>query len=165
MTRMRRLQKGMNPPGVGGGKSKVKKKCINRKQQGIRHQRVLERIVGQLDSQIDINQIWLMWIRRMYQLIESRSGLGPHSRREAWKRNLTKVSITVSPFYNFVKMIYLLLCFYISPCELVCIICIISPYLLHHFTIMRRRSLLLHHFTTVFHNFTMWTCVYYLHHL
>ena len=34
MARMRRLQKGTNPPGVASGRRKVKKKCIDQTQQG-----------------------------------------------------------------------------------------------------------------------------------
>ena len=34
MARMRRLQKGRNPPIISGGGRKVKKKCINQKQRG-----------------------------------------------------------------------------------------------------------------------------------
>ena len=34
MVRLGRLQKGTNPPGVGSGGSKVKKKCINQNQRG-----------------------------------------------------------------------------------------------------------------------------------
>ena len=126
----------------------------------IRHQISLERIVERLDNQHGTAQRLLMQRRRMQHLMDSRSGLGPHHRRGAWKRGLTKVSRTISPFFHFSKRISPLVCFTISPCELVCILCTISPYLLHHFAITRWGYLLLHHLTTVFHHATLWTCVY-----
>ena len=127
---------------------------------GIRHQSSLELLVGRLYNQHSTTQRLLMQRRRMQQLMDSRSDLGPHCWRGVWKRGLTKASITISPFQHFENRISPLVCFTISPCELVCILCTISAYLLHHFTITRWSFLLLHHLTTVFNHFTMWTCVY-----
>ena len=161
MARMRRLQKGTNPPSVGSGGSKVKKKWINPTQRGYTASKGFGAAWGKIRRS---TRHCSQKRRRVHYLMESRSGIGPHRRREAQKRGLMKLSITVSPFFHFAERIYPLVCFTILPYELVYIICTISLDLLHHITIMRWRSLLLHHFITVFHHFTMWTCVYSLHH-
>ena len=134
MVIMRRLHKGTNSPNVRGGRSKVKKKFIDQKQR----RDTASKGVGAACGTIRTSTRHRPEMRRQkQQLMEPRSGLGPHRRRGAQKRELMKASITVSLFYHFAERISPLVCFTISPCELVCIICTISLDLLHHFTIMR----------------------------
>ena len=121
---MRRFQKGTNPPGVGGGGRKVKKKCIDRK----KRRGTASKGVGLARGTIRQSTRHRPGTRcRIRQLMDSRSGLGPHRRRGARKRGLMKVSIIIAPFYHFTQRISPLLCFTILPCELVCIFCTISP--------------------------------------
>ena len=124
----------MNPPGVGGDGSKVKKKCINMKHWGDTASKGVETAHGTIRK----STLYRPETRTHTQkIIYSRIRLGPHSCRGARKREPMKVSITVSPFFHFTKRISPLVCFTISPYKLVCILCTISPYLLYHFNIMR----------------------------
>ena len=133
MARMRRLQKGTNSPGVGGIERKVEKKRIDQNHLGD----TASKGVGAVSGTIILSTWHRPETRRqMQQLMGPRSGLGTHHRRWVQKRGLTKVSITVFPFCHFTRRIYPLFCFNISPCELVCIICTVSSYIIHHFTIM-----------------------------
>ena len=120
--------------------------------------------MGRSGNQHDTSHRLIMHRSQIQNLMESRIRIGTHRQRWVWKRGLAKASITVSQFFHFAKRISPLVCFKISPCEIVCVLCTISQYSLHLFTIMRWRYSLLHHFTTVFHHFTVWTCVYSLHH-
>ena len=153
MSRMMRLQKGQPTWCCCVGR-KVKKKCIDRKQR----EDAASESIGEDRGAIRRSACYFPETRRwIQQMMNSRSGIGPHRWRGAQKRGLTKASLTVSLFCHFANIITAVVCLTISPYELVCILYTISPYLLHHFTIMKWRYLFLHHFITVFHHFTMWT--------
>ena len=131
---MRRIQKGTSPPNVGGGVRKVKKKYIDQNQQGD----TASKGVGAACGTIRTSTWHRPEMRRQkQQLMEPRSGLGPHRRSGAQKRGLMKVSITISSFFHFANRISPLVFFIISPCKLVCILCTISPDSLHPLTIIR----------------------------
>ena len=73
------------------------------------------------------------------------------------------IRYTISPWWDESLYCYTIssLCFTISPCELVCIICTIAPYPFHHSTILRWKCIFvtpLHHFT-IFHSFASYSTI------
>ena len=88
----------------------------------------------------NIFNIW--WIQEAVSVPINRGG----RQIDSWQR-------WVSSFHHLTilrKMIYLLLCFTISPCELVGIICTITSYLFRHIIILRWRC-----FFSKFHHITI----------
>ena len=121
---------------------------------GVRHQRELQRLMGRLDNQCGIIQRRFFPQRVIQQTMKWRSGIGPYFWRVPIYQPLLKLSIFVSPLHHFTFVLFAPHHFTMWTC--VCIMCTISPYFFHHFSVPI-------HFTILpFHHVNL--CVYSLRH-
>ena len=137
MERHRKVPTGVNLTYVGVGRSKlkrVKEKFLNQNQGGIRQLRATNRHTWALYNQCKTSHRW-----RMQQPLYSRSGISPHCWKGMSSRRLTKAIINISLFHHFMKIILPLLCYAISLCKFVCILCSIISYFFHHSNILSWR--------------------------